>query len=50
MVGSDQLIIEAMEHAKKIGIAKPGSLAVIIQGTLEGNPGNSNLLKVLPIV
>jgi len=50
MVGSDHLISVAMEHAKKAGFAKPGSSAVIIQGTLEGNPGNSNLLKVLPII
>jgi len=50
MVGSDHLINVAMEHAKKAGFAKPGSSAVIIQGTLEGNPGNSNLLKVLPII
>jgi len=50
MVGSDHLISVAMDHAKKAGFAKPGSSAVIIQGTLEGNPGNSNLLKVLPII
>jgi pyruvate kinase len=34
MLGSDHLISEAMEHAKKIGISKPGNLAVVIQGTL----------------
>jgi len=50
MVGSDQLIREAMEAAKRLGIAKKGDMAVIVQGTLEGNPGNSNLLKVLPIL
>jgi len=50
MVGSDNLIKDAMEYAKKAGFAKPGSLAVIVQGTLEGNAGNSNLLKVLPIL
>lgn len=46
----DHLIANAMEHAKKIGLAKRGSLAVVVQGTLEGNPGNSNTLKVLPIL
>jgi len=50
MLGSDHLISEAMEHAKNSRISKPGNLAVVIQGTLEGNPGNSNLLKVLPIL
>jgi len=50
MLGSDQLISSAMEYAKKIGLSKPGNLAVVIQGTLEGNPGNSNTLKVLPIL
>jgi len=49
MVGSDQLILDAMEYAKKMGISKPGSLAVVIQGTLEGQTGNSNILKVLNI-
>jgi len=50
MVGSDQLIHAAMDYAKSAGIAQTGSLAIIVQGTLEGNPGNSNLLKVLPIL
>jgi pyruvate kinase len=50
MVGSDQLIRDAMQEAKNRGISKVGSLAVIVHGTLEGNPGNSNLLKVLPIL
>jgi len=50
MFGSDQLIATAMDHAKKLGIARSGTLAVIVQGTLEGNPGNSNLMKVLPIL
>jgi len=50
MLGSDQLIKVAMDKAKKLGISRPGTLAVIVQGTLEGNPGNSNLLKVLPIL
>ena len=47
---SEALIEQAMAFAKKLGISKEGSLAVVIQGTLEGNPGNSNLLKVLPIL
>jgi len=50
MIGSDQLIQLAMDESKKLGISKPGDLAVIVQGTLEANPGNSNLLKVLPIL
>jgi pyruvate kinase len=49
MVGSDNLISDAMEYAKKTGVAKSGSLAVVIQGTLEGQAGNSNILKVLSI-
>jgi pyruvate kinase len=49
MVGSDHLIADAMDHSKKIGIAKSGTLAVVVQGTLEGQAGNSNILKVLSI-
>jgi len=49
MVGSDNLISEAMQEAKSKGFAKEGSLAVIVQGTLEGQPGHSNILKVLTI-
>lgn len=49
MVGSDQLIQNAMNQAKELGISKAGDLAVIVQGTLEANAGNSNLMKVLQI-
>jgi len=49
MVGSDKLILDAMEDCKKRGFAKAGSIAVIVQGTLEGLTGHSNILKVLTI-
>lgn len=49
MLGSDHLIAEAMEYSKKIGVSKSGDLAVVVQGTLEGQAGNSNILKVLNI-
>lgn len=47
--GSEQLVLQAMGRALGMGIAKSGSLVVVIQGVVEGVPGNSNSLKVLTI-
>jgi len=49
MKGSDQLIQEGMNFAKKEGLCKSGSVVVVVHGTFEGNPGNSNLMKVLTV-
>jgi pyruvate kinase len=40
---------DAMEKAKRLGLCKSGSLVVIVQGVVEGVPGNSNSLKVLKV-
>jgi len=47
--GSDQLILQAMGKALGLGVAKSGSLVVVIHGVIEGVSGNSNSLKVLAI-
>jgi len=47
--GSEQLVLQAMGRALALGLAKSGSLVVVIQGVVEGIPGNSNSLKVLTI-
>lgn len=47
--GTDQLILQAMGKALGLGIAKSGSLVVVVHGVLEGVSGNSNTLKVLTI-
>jgi len=47
--GSEQLILQAMGKALGLGLAKSGSLVVVVQGVVEGVPGNSNSLKVLTI-
>jgi len=47
--GSEQLVLQAMGRALSLGLAKSGSLVVVVQGVVEGIPGNSNTLKVLTI-
>jgi len=47
--GSDQLILQGMGKALGLGLAKSGSLVVVIHGVIEGVSGNSNSLKVLAI-
>jgi len=49
MKGSEQLVLQAMGRALGLGLARSGSLVVVIQGVVEGIPGNSNSLKVLTI-
>jgi len=49
MQGTDAIIAVAMEKAKKMGLCSSGGIAVIVHGTFEGNPGNSNVMKVLTI-
>jgi len=38
-----------MGRALALGLAKSGSLVVVVQGVIEGKTGNSNSLKVLTI-
>lgn len=47
--GTDQLVLQAMGRALGLGLAKSGSLVVVISGVLEGVPGSSNSIKVLTI-
>jgi len=47
--GTDHLVNEAMEKAKTLNLCKSGSLVIVVAGTLEGVPGNSNSLKVLTV-
>jgi pyruvate kinase len=47
--GSEYLVQLAMDKGKVLGLCSSGSLVVIVAGTLEGIPGNSNSLKVLTV-
>jgi len=47
--GTEHLIQLAMDKGKVLGLCQSGSLVVIVAGTLEGVPGNSNSLKVLTV-
>jgi pyruvate kinase len=47
--GHEGLIAFAMEKGKQMGLCKPGSLVVLVAGTIEGIPGNSNSMKVLTV-
>jgi len=49
MKGTDHLIAEGMDKGKKMGLCSSGSIVVVVHGTLEGNVGNSNLMKVLTV-
>lgn len=40
------MIMEAIAYAKKMNLVDEGSLVVIVHGTIEGNRGGSNLVKV----
>jgi pyruvate kinase len=47
--GQDYLVQLAMDKGKVLGLCQSGSLVVVVAGTLEGIPGNSNSLKVLTV-
>jgi len=49
ILGSEHLIRDAMEDAKRKGIAKAGDIVLVIHGLIEGVAGNSNSLKVLTV-
>jgi len=47
--GTDTLIKEVFQKAKSMRITRHGDLAVVVTGTVEGIPGNSNNLRVLQV-
>jgi pyruvate kinase len=47
--GTEHLISEAMERAKKEGLVKSGSLVVVCSGIVEGIPGSTNSLRVITV-
>jgi len=47
--GTERLITEALEKAKKQGLCKSGSLVVVCSGIVEGIPGNTNSLRVISV-
>jgi len=47
--GTEHLIAEALENAKKQGLCKAGSLVVVCSGIVEGIPGNTNSLRVISV-
>jgi len=47
--GSEHLILDAMEQAKRKGMAKSGDNVVVIHGLIEGVAGNSNSFKVITV-
>jgi len=49
ILGSEHLIRDAMEDAKRRGVAKSGDIVLVIHGIIEGVAGNSNSLKVLTV-
>jgi len=45
--GTELLIHQVFQKAKSMRLAKSGDLAVVVTGTVEGIPGNSNQIRVL---
>merc|ERR1719229_447463 len=48
-VGTDSVIQKALAEAKRLGMAKPGDVAVCVHGTKEECPGHTNLMKIVPV-
>jgi len=47
--GTEVLVTQVFQRAKQMKTARSGDLAVVIAGTVEGIPGNSNNLRVLTV-
>jgi pyruvate kinase len=47
--GTEQLLQDAMERCKKLGLCKTGSLVVAVSGITEGISGNTNSLRVITV-
>jgi pyruvate kinase len=50
MIGTDSLLTHAAGVCKERGWAAQGDTIVAVHGMLEGKPGSTNLLKVLPVL
>ena len=48
--GTDHVIRSALEHAKELGLVKPGDKVVAVHGVQEEVSGHSNLMKVLEVI
>jgi pyruvate kinase len=46
MVGTDSIILKALETGKTMGWCKAGDAIVCVHGSAEGTPGSTNLLRV----
>ena len=46
MVGTDKIILAAIETGKSMGWCKNGDSIVCVHGSAEGTPGSTNLLRV----
>jgi pyruvate kinase len=47
--GTEGLISQVFQRAKQMKISRSGDLGVVVTGTVEGIPGNSNNLRVLTV-
>ena len=47
MLGTDSLLLRAVEMGKEMGICTAGDTVVAVHGMIEGRPGSTNMLKVL---
>jgi len=48
--GTDHVLKSAIEHAKEMGLVKPGDRVVAVHGVQEEVSGHSNLMKILDVV
>jgi pyruvate kinase len=46
MVGTDSIILKALETGKQRGWCKSGDSVVCVHGSAEGTPGSTNLMRV----
>lgn len=47
--GTEQLILDGLEKAKKLGLCKSGSTVVVVSGIVEGVSGSTNSLRVIQV-
>jgi pyruvate kinase len=46
MLGTDVILLHAIESGKKLGWCKSGDSIVCVHGSAEGTSGSTNLLRV----
>jgi len=47
--GTEQLVANAMQKAKQLGLCKSGSTVVVVSGIVEGVSGSTNSLRVIQV-